>query len=380
MFALLVAYVQGRGGVLDDRRKVVDSEPCGEPDPEAFDEDWEDAEEADQSDGVKDPGYKRVWGIVKASGAIVIGLLALLWFLGLCWRLGGWVGHNFLGVNGVLGNIAGVVGCLLLWIGLTMLGNRLTNARRDLRAQRGLRNLDDLTMLFHVVDQGRMCGACGFSIGEFEQEDDGCVRCPECGAAWKPELWEEFLNTHRNGSLAELSKKERRMYCGFDARMQLALVAEHETPEDRAALIRKCKGRMQLWDGFLLFLIFLILAGSIAATIGLAVGIGTTTGGLISASIGVIFLIGVLLYAVFVAKRSVWARKSQRYMRDRIDDRACPSCDCDLDTGPHPLDGSLVCEACGLAWNPETNRRRHHSRKRVPDEKYKGDPVFFKAP
>lgn len=29
------------------------------------------------------------------------------------------------------------------------------------------------------------CGACGFELDGLTPEDDGCVVCPECGAAWR---------------------------------------------------------------------------------------------------------------------------------------------------------------------------------------------------
>ena len=30
------------------------------------------------------------------------------------------------------------------------------------------------------------CGACGFGLADELPETDGCVICPECGAAWRP--------------------------------------------------------------------------------------------------------------------------------------------------------------------------------------------------
>ncbi len=32
-----------------------------------------------------------------------------------------------------------------------------------------------------------LCGACAYSLQDLPQEPDGCLKCPECGAAWRPE-------------------------------------------------------------------------------------------------------------------------------------------------------------------------------------------------
>jgi hypothetical protein len=33
--------------------------------------------------------------------------------------------------------------------------------------------------------EGRRCAACGYDLAGLEREADGCVRCPECGGAWR---------------------------------------------------------------------------------------------------------------------------------------------------------------------------------------------------
>jgi len=380
MFRLLVAYVQGRGGVLDDRGVVIDSEPCGEWDPEKYEDDWDDDDETDDREVVKEGRFRVAWSILKTGGIMILGLAAILWFLSFCWRAGGWVGHNLLGVNGVIGNIAGVVACLLAWIVLTMLGNRLTNARRDVRAQDGKQNLEDMHGIFYSVDQERLCGACGFSIGEFEPEEDGCVRCPECGAAWDLALWEDFLRVERAGMLKDLKKRHRKRSCLYDGRGQMMQVLTQQSEESRAEEVRKRPTRLALWDGFLLLLILLILVAGVAGSIGLAVNFQQTLAGNIALAVAVFVLVLVAGMAVLVTRDGIWKRRLQRFVRDQIDNRVCPSCEVPLELEPHPIDGALVCEGCGLAWDPATSSRRHHTRKRVPDEKYNQDPVFLEKP
>ncbi len=38
-----------------------------------------------------------------------------------------------------------------------------------------------------AVEMG-FCGGCGYKLAGLEREEDGCVVCPECGAAWKSVL------------------------------------------------------------------------------------------------------------------------------------------------------------------------------------------------
>jgi len=314
--------------------------------------------------------------VVFFGGKMILGIVVMIWFLNLSWKFGGWVGHGFLGVPGVLGNIAGVAACLLVWAVLTLLGNRLTNARRDVRAQDGKQNLEDMHGIFYSVDQERLCGACGFSIGGFEPEEDGCVRCPECGAGWDLSLWEDFLKVDRAGSLKDLKKRRRKRWCMLDARGQMMQVLLKQSDESRNAEIRLRPARLALWDGFLLFVILLILGGGIFGAGHIILRFQQTMAGSIAVYLTVVALVIIAIFAVFLTRDGIWKRRLQKFVRDRIDDLDCPSCEEPLGLEPHPVDGALVCEGCGLAWDPATSSRRHHTRMRVPDEKYKDDPIF----
>jgi hypothetical protein len=37
----------------------------------------------------------------------------------------------------------------------------------------------------HWVTAYKRCGACGHSLRGLNEEHDGCIVCPECGAAWR---------------------------------------------------------------------------------------------------------------------------------------------------------------------------------------------------
>lgn len=67
-----------------------------------------------------------------------------------------------------------------------------------------LEDLDLAKALAHVAVG--VCPACAYPLDrEVEQEDDGCVVCPECGSAWR--LPDEIDPTHVEG---------RRLILGID--------------------------------------------------------------------------------------------------------------------------------------------------------------------
>lgn len=41
-------------------------------------------------------------------------------------------------------------------------------------------------MVVQAAVRAGLCGACGYPLDSLEPGPDGCVQCPECGAAWKP--------------------------------------------------------------------------------------------------------------------------------------------------------------------------------------------------
>lgn len=56
-------------------------------------------------------------------------------------------------------------------------------------AQFALRRVNAAFVIRNVVSEGH-CGACGYLISNSAPAGDGCVLCPECGAAWKAERWQ----------------------------------------------------------------------------------------------------------------------------------------------------------------------------------------------
>ncbi len=387
MWTLLVSYMQGRRGVLDDRGEVIDTDYVSEWDADDFEKRTEDLARRENAESESEevevewtPWWARVsgrsWSVLYLIGKLLIHAFLLLWFIVFAWRFGGWIGSQLLNVPGVLGNIAGLATALLVWGVYTVLSNRLTLARRDARARRGKQNLEDLTQVFHAVDQWKLCAACGFSIAEIEREDDGCVRCPECGGAWNPARWDAFLRMERHGLYSTIRMRQRRRQFLRDGRGQMMRVLMNRSHVDREAEIRTRPARLMLWDCFLVLLLLVLMGGGIFGAGWLMVSMQQTMGGRVASVVSIAAFVAISIYGIKLARDGIRFARMQRMVRDFIDDRVCPSCEGTISDEAHEVDGMHVCAGCGLAWDVRTRRRRHHSRKRIMDQQLKEDMVF----
>jgi hypothetical protein len=385
MWTLLVSYVQGRRGVLDDRGEVIDTEYVSEWDADDFEQRAQelaelDGSETDELEIVEQTTtlWNRVWSVVVLLGKVLLYGVLVVWGIGFAWRAGGWIGSQLLNVPGVLGNIAGLATALLVWGVYTLLSTRLTFARRDARARCGKRNLADMTELFHAVDQWKVCGACGFSIAEFELEDDGCVRCPECGGAWNPARWDAFLRLERQGLYSTIRMRQRRRQFLRDGRGQMMRVLMNRSHVEREDEIRTRPARLMLWDCFLVVLLLSLMTGGVVGAGWLMVSMQQTMGGVIASWVAIAAFVAISVYGIKLARDGIRFARMQRLVRDFIDDRVCPSCEGPIEDEAHVIDGMHVCSGCGLAWDIRTRRRRHHCRKRITDQQLKEDLVFAK--
>lgn len=380
MWMLLVSYMQGRGGVLDDLGMVIDTESSSEINTDEFSDGFEeeaDLDEHAEDDVVEQRSHEGKWWLkLYGLGKLILHLVIIAWLVRLGWNFGGWIGFSLFNVPGVLGNIAGVVAILFLIVVSALLSARLTNAMRDVRARKGIRNLDDLRQIFAVVNQQSRCGACAYSIKEFQDHNQEIVLCPECGAGWDRGLWVDFLREDRAGLLMHLKKRQRRRSCLIDGRGQIFEVLMNQTNESRDEQIQARPRRLSFWDCFAVIVLFLLFLGGVFGLIGQVSSMHPTTGGFVAASITVGFIAGLAFFGIFLARRGIRLRRMQRLVRDFIDDRACASCQGLICDDPHELDEMIVCTDCGLAWDQDTTKRKHHTKKAIPDDRIKSDMVF----
>lgn len=383
MRMLFTSYMQGRGGVLDDLGVVIDTESNSEINTDEFSDGFDeqtDLDEHAEDDVVEQRSHEGKWWLkLYGLGRLILHLVIIAWLVRLGWNFGGWIGFSLFNVPGVLGNIAGVAAILFLIVVVSSLSARLTNARRDVRARKGKRNLDDLKTIFESVDQSEICGACGYAIKEIEDNEHGFVLCPECGAGWDRGLWVEFLREDRAGLLVHLKKRQRRRSCLIDGRGQIFEVLMKQSNESRDEQIQARPRRLSFWDCFAVIVLFLLFLGGVFGLIGQVSSMHPTTGDFVAASITVGFIAGLAFFGIFLARRGIRLRRMQRLVRDFIDDRACASCQGLICDDPHELDEMIVCTDCGLAWDRDTTKRKHHTKKAIPDDRIKSDMVFHSS-
>lgn len=169
-----------------------------------------------------------LWGML--SGLIAILVVLALIVAGITWILQGvrWLG-SMLSIPAAL---AGLLALLVLF-GWMRLDHMIGSGKQS--------RLNAHTRDLHLLLRRSRCPACGYSIANQRVEADGCVLCPECGAAWNapafleeypfdeaPPLvddlpvivdvrsWKYSLHArHKSGDVAELVKRVERQRVGF---------------------------------------------------------------------------------------------------------------------------------------------------------------------
>lgn len=214
-----------------------------------------------------------------------------------------------------------------------------------------------------------VCGSCGYTLEELPTEGDGCVVCPECGAAWKRFRITRPMFGPKKDSLprpSALMRMLRRVpgeehLVGVDARGAYFRVLDKRLrllpAEKRAAfgLARFFSRRSALcriglgWRWSLATVPILISVALAMMSVDLS---STSRGGdaAIENFLLQAFSIAFALFAVGVIRGHSFAPPGARGRRAALLG-FCNACGRELsDTTPDP-DGCTVCEGCGAAWN-----------------------------
>lgn len=216
------------------------------------------------------------------------------------------------------------------------------------------------------------CGACGYDLESVPTAGDGCLACPECGAAWRAErVTAPHWRRHADGTLFQRprswlvaclglasSKRQRitpddrgRFTTVLDTRLRVALPGRVEAiPEDaRRALLADLRSIAALWRwvmGLLLAMVLmaggLIIADNAGAAwerfLALAGGVG----------------LGAIAGALVVLSD---ASASPRRIADvMVAHGWCPSCARSLDDLAPAADGCAACPDCGSSWRLPSQR------------------------
>ncbi len=222
-----------------------------------------------------------------------------------------------------------------------------------------------------------ICGGCCYSLRDLPVEPDGCVVCPECGAAWQARriTRPHWATDASLGSRAEggrggtgvnwlvrfitltpppqqlLAPDDRgRFVSVVDSRLLLVPeVRRRELGSARVGAARRMLRRIRRVPRVLLALPELTIAALCLYSASSFVNgpdRGLTLVMLIPTSIFLLLGVGLLFSHAFYSPRQA--------ARAMVGLSLCPSCARPLDGLPIDADGCAVCPECGGSWRPPT--------------------------
>ena len=220
-----------------------------------------------------------------------------------------------------------------------------------------------------------LCGGCCYSLRDLPADVDGCIVCPECGAAWQARritrphwlraesqrtstdggspisgwLVRFFTLTPPPGQLIAPDDRGR-FVCVVDSRLLLVPRARRE--QLGSARLAEVRSGLRA-VGRELRVLFALAPAIVAVLLGIAslnaaaerdagLSLGTGVGLAMFASLAV----GLVLSHAFYSPR--------RAARIMVARSLCPSCVHPLDGLPADADGCAVCPGCGSSWRPPT--------------------------
>lgn len=232
------------------------------------------------------------------------------------------------------------------------------------RSVRG-RQRESQSMLASFLVAHRRCGACGYDLRPTAPEQDGCVVCPECSAAWHKDrfVWEGRDPTWA-GRLSEVMSKghqyandgecdDRGVPTPGGNRWPPRWYSDLTAGALRSRFEAQMRSRQRsiaryVWSGAALFWL-----GLVALLISVSEERGWGTILLVTV---VTFIITALLAHVFWrVVVSFWMR---RWAVDAL--HLCNNCGNELPASDPPaFDGCFACTKCGHAWKPRVDRHAH---------------------
>lgn len=366
------AFVAGESMILDDRGQAAalyDSTK-GESRPKLRDS---------VKLSVRDAAHAEEWRLKRIARVIFVGVSTLIPFgfiVYFAWMFSGWVGHKLLGLSGVLAYLFG--GALLVGVIVcfSLIVLRWENAGRSARTKRGKRTLDDHLAICALTIEHGVCAACKFSIVDLIADDEGFVICPECGAAWNTDWWNDYHLFLEKQEPISMHLSRRTTYCQLDARNQVFEVMRWVPRKERRAHIGRCWTGFRVTDWISIALALQVLA-LIAWIVSQNASVFLRSGVFLFVGATVIALIA--LVVLLQLRRRMITNRFQRFVRKQIDRRKCPHCDHVLGEDRHPVDDAIMCTGCWHAWDPNTRARSHHARQTLKTEDFSRHPAFIKS-
>lgn len=217
-----------------------------------------------------------------------------------------------------------------------------------------------------------LCGSCGYSLGSLSAQPDGCLVCPECGAAWRAcrvtrphwaVVGDPFAPRERSSSVLRwlgLLPADR-VLLGPDARgAYFRMIDRHlyllprrtrqALGPERCANLRRAIGRIGLIRRVLTALLPLALGLWLIILVFWESGGPEPMGR--AGSVLLLFLSGTLVLATVGVIRSHLFCRNDRRGDTMASLGVCGACGDELAGLPVQADGLVTCGGCGAGWRP----------------------------
>lgn len=225
---------------------------------------------------------------------------------------------------------------------------RLANARSSAAALRQHARLS--------IARDHACPCCAYGLGDTAPDPDACTTCPECGAAWRVDLWSNDAGIYKPPAVTPEGKgHDRGRLNTVDARgVIVPLLANRPDRARRDALTACIVGHpnVRLRWSLLAWGVVLTLTGLAAWVAAVLVEPqGVAWWGAFAV---LILLLGVCIaFPVGAAYFHQLDVATHPYLvREMSGEGTCPCCESRLRDTPSAIDGCLLCDTCGCAWDP----------------------------
>ena len=212
-----------------------------------------------------------------------------------------------------------------------------------------------------IVSEG-LCAACGYNLHGSKPEPDGCIVCPECGAAWSASRVRrsapfvagaagidaaQVLELHSDGRIVADARSHKVLVHSFSLTKVPRINQLTQAQRQRLERIRRAEGIPRYKDAMFVagFSTFFVGAGAGAKLSGIY-----TTVTVRSAWLGAgVAMFGVSAGAVLIYRARL--RRPADPVGAMLRERMCPGCRSLLDGVAPATDGFVECPTCLAAWD-----------------------------
>ncbi len=216
-----------------------------------------------------------------------------------------------------------------------------------------------------AINRHRVCPCCSYSLADTPPDPDGCTPCPECGAAWRIDAWLNDAGIYRFPAVTNKGEgfDRGRAHAADGRGVVVPLLARHDEP-DRFEAIRICPARparVRVQCSLVAWVIQLVLTA--AAAYFCVTIIHPDSAVMWFAALTLVTMFG-LFFGIFVwsayTHQLAWSTHPH-LIAAAVAKQTCPCCESTLRPTPSPIDGRLLCDTCGSAWDPPAPQAAAHA-------------------